>query len=339
MRMQWDSFLRTAITCFVILVVLVYALILVVDPYQNVPFSPSLERAPISTNQRFSYPALARDARFDSVVIGSSTVRLLNPENLDRLTGARFVNLAMNSATAYEQVQMHDLFTRHHHAPKFVVVGIDDSWCRREGSYEKYTFREFPEWMYDENPWNDLLYLFNDKALENTVRMLEFLSGQRTAKYETNGYRDFTLDFGAYDIAAVRQRLYPEGLPATRRAPDIAPRSEHPDWQYASHELLDGLLEAVPDGARTVVLFAPMHGQYVARAEPLYRECKARVLAIAARHGATVMDYMIDSSITRRDENYWDPLHFTGAVARDIEADIATLLRGEMSRQDRYVRR
>ena len=38
-----------------------YAFILILDPYQDVPFSPPLPRAPISTNQRFSYAALARD--------------------------------------------------------------------------------------------------------------------------------------------------------------------------------------------------------------------------------------------------------------------------------------
>ena len=65
--MSWDKFLRTAITSFTVLVAFVYALILLVDPYQNVPFSLPLERAPISTNQRFAYPALARDPRFDAV--------------------------------------------------------------------------------------------------------------------------------------------------------------------------------------------------------------------------------------------------------------------------------
>lgn len=335
--MRWGRFIRTAIATFAVLVVLVYALILLVDPYRNVPFSLPLERAPISTNQRFAYPALARDPSFDSVIIGSSTVRLLNPENLDQLTGARFANLAMNSATAYEQMKIHDLFMRHHPGARYVIVGIDDSWCRRETSYEKYTFRAFPQWMYDDNPWNDLLYLFNDKALENTVRLLEYVTGHREAKYETNGYRDFTADTGTYDSAGVSRRLYPQGPPSQRRAPDVAPRREQPDWRYASHELLDELLGATPEGAVTLLLFAPMHGYYLQRGEALYRECKARILEIADRRHVGVMDYMIDSPITRVDDNYWDPLHFTARIARDIEGDIAARLSGERRAQERYI--
>ena len=325
------------LTSFIVLVGLVYTLIVLVDPYQNIPFSLPLDRAPISNNQRFAYPSLARDPQFDSAIIGSSTVRLLNPENLDKLTGARFANLAMNSATAYEQMRMHELFLRHHPRAKYVIIGIDDSWCKREASYERYTFRDFPEWMFDDNPWNDMLYMFNDKALENTVRMIEYINGQRQAKYETNGFRDFTVDFGASAIGAVRARLYPNGLMQVRRAPDIVPLRAHPDWQFASHDLLDRVFGSMASSTRAVALFAPMHGQYLLRAETLYRECKARILELAERHQIEVMDYMIDSSITRIDENYWDPLHYTSRVAHSIESDIARHLNGEDQLNERYI--
>ena len=278
--MNWTRFLRTLIASFVILVALVYTLIVLVDPYQNVPFSLPLDRAPISTNQRFAYPALARNSRFDSAIIGSSTVRLLNPENLDELTGARFANLAMNSATAYEQMRIHELFVDHHPNAKYVIIGIDDSWCRRETAYEKYTFRAFPEWMYDDNRWNDLLYMFNDKALENTIRLLEFVAGSREAKYEPNGYRNFTVDFGAYDVNIVRRRLYPKGMPTVRRVPDIVPDSQHSDWEFAAHSLLDAILARDASRQFTILLFAPLHGDYLAREEALYRECKGRVVTL-----------------------------------------------------------
>jgi len=102
--MTWSTFLRWLLGASSVLAMLLYAFILLLDPYEVVPFAPSLARAPVSTNQRFSYPALARDASFDSAVIGTSTMRLLDPEYLDALTGARFVNLAMNSATAHFRI-------------------------------------------------------------------------------------------------------------------------------------------------------------------------------------------------------------------------------------------
>ena len=347
--MNAARFIRLLLGTFIVLVVFVYGLILAVDPYQNVPFSLPLDRAPISTNQRFSYPALARQADFDSAIIGSSTLRLLNPENLDSLTGARFVNLAMNSATAYEQMKILDLFMRQHPQAKYVIIGIDDSWCKREASYEKYTFRAFPEWMYDENRWNDLLYLFNDKALENTVRMIEYVAGHRKAKYEKNGFRDFTADFGEYDLQRVRKRLYPDGTGTQSRtsnpaepnlddlrsaisALDLTPSTQHPTWEFAAHLILEAMLGIVENARQPLLVFVPFHRHYLERGAALYRECKGRIMAIAENRQVPVVDFMVDSEITRNDENYWDPLHFRTSVARQLEAEIATELKIHVGR-------
>ena len=98
--MPWSQFIRWVMFAVVAFGGILYGAILILDPYQNVPFSPSLNRAPVSTNQRFAYPALARDPIFDSAIIGTSTTRLLDPARLSSFLDARFVNLSMNSATA-----------------------------------------------------------------------------------------------------------------------------------------------------------------------------------------------------------------------------------------------
>lgn len=46
-------------------------LVWVVDPYQNLPASAGFERAPLASNQRYAYPAVARSAAFDSLVVGT----------------------------------------------------------------------------------------------------------------------------------------------------------------------------------------------------------------------------------------------------------------------------
>ncbi len=318
------AFIRSLVAAFAILTVATYVLILLIDPYGNVPFSLVLDRAPISTNQRFSYPSVARDPAFDSVIIGSSTLRLLDPDNLNQRLDAKFANLAMNSATAYEQMKIYDLFMRHHLETKFTVIGIDDSWCKREAAFVKYTFRKFPEWMYDDNRWNDLLYLYNDKSIENVVRLLEYLHGIREPKYEKNGFRDFTVDFGNYNRDVVRKRLYPKGISETVLPGAMKPSSDHPTWRFASHLLLEAALAKHAErSTQTVLVFVPMHGAYLAKSADVYPECKTRMLQVASRSNSRVIDFMINSTITANDDNYWDPLHFTSEVARIVEGDIA----------------
>lgn len=324
--MNWARYTRRLLGIAGVIAVALYSFILVLDPYQNVPFSPEFDRAPIATNQRFSYPAVARDPNFDALVMGTSTSRLLDPQSLGVLTGARFANLAMNSATAYEQQRIHELFVRHHPDLRYLVLGIDEVWCTRKPDPDPYTFRAFPEWMYDENRWNDLFYLFNDKALEEAVRMLELILGFREPKYRPDGYRDFTADFPPYDAAAVAKRLYkraPRGTPTAAVLPTRARKA----WRYPLLNDLATLLADTPEGTRIVLFFPPLHAHYLERQAETFAECKGRVLELAAaRPGLAVLDYLHVSPLTLDDDNYWDPLHFTRGVSQIIEQDVAAAL-------------
>ncbi|MEX2481867.1 MAG: hypothetical protein WD928_13505 [Gammaproteobacteria bacterium] len=326
--MNWSRYIRRLLGMAAAMAGALYAFILVLDPYQNVPFSPSLERAPVATNQRFSFPAIARDPAFDALVIGTSTSRLLDPLSLGGLTSADFANLAMNSATAYEQQRIHALFVRHHPELRYLVLGVDEAWCTRAAEQDQYTFRAFPEWMYDDNPWNDLIYLFNDKALEQAVRMLELVLGWREPKYRRDGYRDFTADFGAYDPAAVAHRLYQRPARGTPEAA-VWPARAREEWHYPLLDDLAALLARTPRDTRVVLFFPPLHAHYIERQAETFAECKGRVLDLAAdRGGVAILDYLYVSPLTLDDGNYWDPLHFTRAVSQEIETDAAAALTG-----------
>ncbi|MCC7120889.1 MAG: hypothetical protein IT493_04965, partial [Gammaproteobacteria bacterium] len=253
----------------------------------------------------------------------------LKPERLNALLDARFVNLAMNSATLFEQLEMNALFLRHHPAPRVMIYALDDSACRATQTPERYTFRDFPEFMFDENRWNDLLYLFNDKALENAVRMLELVRGKRRPKYGPDGYFDFTRDFGAYDLARTRQRVY--GSPTPPAPPpvvDLEPTAEDVP-RMANLELLPALLDAAPPATRVVLLIPPMHVWHVHGSAAAYRECKRQALAVAARRAdLVVLDYLLDGPLTREDRNYWDAIHYGDPIAARIERDVAAAIRG-----------
>jgi hypothetical protein len=328
--MQWGRYMRVLLATLGTLGLAVYGFILVLDPYMDVPFSPALARQPVSTNQRFAYPALARLAQFDSAVVGTSTLRLLDPQQLDAKLGTRVVNLAMNSATPYEQSHILEVFLRHHARPRVVVLGNDGTWCNRKPDPANYTFRAFPEWMYDDNRWNDLLYLFNDKALEDAVRMAELLAGRREAKYRLDGYRDFTRDFGRYDANAVRRRLY-KGRAGRDAGDHTEPSLTRPDWRYPSLPRMRALLGQLPVTTRIVLLYPPVHRHYLHNMAANLAECKGRSAALLAElPNLVTLDYLEDSALTRADGNFWDAVHTTDAVARLIENDVAAVLLGRV---------
>ena len=313
----WRRFCRHLLIAALALGGAVYAFVFILDPFDTLPLSPPFDRSPITTNARYAFPALARDARFDSMILGTSTSRLLRPVELDPLFGARFANLAMNSATAYEQWRLGMLFARHHPAAKVVLIGADIVWCETGDTLQKYTERNFPEWMYDDDTWNDYIHQFSLYAVEQAGIQLGVLTGLRPRRYGRDGYTDFLPDDSQYDLARARLHLYAGGVPVAP-AP-VEPPVEMSDaarqaLRFPALPLLRDLLASLPQ-AEKIVFLVPYHisaqPRPGSREAIIWGECKARLEALVASvPRARLVDFMIPSPVTRADDNYWDPLHY-----------------------------
>ncbi len=335
---NWARFLKLTLGLALGLAGLLYGLILLVDPYDTVWFS-ALHSGPIASNQRYSYPAIARDPQFDSAVLGTSTARLFEPRGLDAALGGRFVNLAMNSATAYEQARILEVFLRAHPAPRTVLFGLDAVWCVTGEHYVRLTTRSFPEWMYDDDPWNDLWHLFNLQALEDLGREVGYHLGFRPLRYGSDGYRNFLPDESEYDLARARTHLYAAKPPAPA-APDHIARLRA-EWNYPTHPVLAGMLDSLPAATTKILVLPPLHRSHVGAPETVngahWDECKARLAALTSgQPNAHLLDFMIASAITTRDENYWDALHYKVSVAGDLVRFIADGVRRRTSLPDAY---
>jgi hypothetical protein len=333
-QLPWQDFTRWCLGTAAGLLTACWLFVALVDPHDHLAVGVPAERVPINPNQRFSYPAIARSPRFDSAVIGTSTVRMLNPRRLDRVLGARFANLAMNSATAHEQSRVLELFLRHHPRPAYLLVGIDAPWCAFADRYERYTFREFPEWLYDLDPWNDYLHLLSGQSLEQAARQVQHWLGAREPRYGRDGYRNFLPPDEEYDLARARVLIYGAGGVRERQRPATpvaVPEAERAAWRMPALDLLERALARVPRETHVALLFVPYHVFHQAVPDTLdaarWDECRRRIAALAAaRPGTRALDFMIPSPITREDHHYWDPLHFDAATAARIEQSVARAL-------------
>lgn len=318
----WRRFCGRLLGAALALGAAVYAFVFLLDPFDTLALSPPFDRSPITTNARYAFPALARRAAFDSVILGTSTSRLLRPAELDPLFDAHFVNLAMNSATAYEQWRLGTLFARHHPDAKVVLLGLDIVWCEAGDSLARYTERSFPEWMYDDNPWNDYLEQFNLYAVEQAGIELGVLAGMRPRPYGRDGYTDFLPDDARYNVARARVHLYPDGPGATAPLEPPAQMSDEQrrDLRFPALAELADLLQAMPE-TQKILFLVPYHWAHQprpgSREAIVWGECKSRLAALAAAAARTrLVDFMIPSAVTRADDNYWDPLHYRVRVAR-----------------------
>jgi hypothetical protein len=324
----WRRFVRRLLFIAALTSAAIYGFIMTLDPFDTLILSPPFDRSPVASNQRYAFPALARRAAFDSVILGTSTSRSLQPIELDPLFGAHFVNLAMNSATAYEQWRLGMLFARRHREAKVALIGLDVVWCRTGDNLEKYTERAFPEWMYDDDPWNDYLEHFNLYALEQAGIEFGVLLGLVPHRYGSDGYTPFLPDDRDHDLARARAHLYPGGAPLARpvHPPVTLSAEERNGLNFPALPMLSDLLAAMPHTLK-ILYFVPYHitAQPTpgSRAAAIWAECKDRVATLTAGMAkARVVDFMIASPITATDENYWDPLHYRESIAHWLASSL-----------------
>lgn len=298
----------------------VYGFVAIVDPWGVLPLSPPLPRVPISTNARFSFPALARSPAFDSAVFGTSTSRLLDPAVLDPLFGARFANLAMNSATAYEQSRLLGVFARAHPHARMAIIGLDSDWCTT--APERTTGRPFPAWMYGGSPWRGYREIANLYAVQEAANQFAVMTGLKRRRYGLDGYTNFLPDERAYDPRRVAETFAKFG-----DAPNGSPIPGVP-FEFPIMRLLEDDLRVLPDTATKLLFFVPYHvsqqGPPGSADAARIAACKQAVVKVAAAvPGTVVLDFMIPSDITRDRDNYWDPLHYRLPIATRLMRDLA----------------
>ena len=289
------------------------------DPY-GLRARPGRPGAIMDRNQRFMYPRIARAGGYDAAVFGTSTARLIDPHDLDRAFGAHFSNLAVNAATPDEQRALARLFLRRN-AVRAVLFALDSTWCAADPP--RRTAHPFPDWLYAEGaPWGWLRQV-NGQSFGIAAQVALHRLGLAPARIRADGFSVFTPPEASYDPIRAARHIHGGGnaLEPEPAAPGAAPAAGADD-AMPMLDALDALLASVPEVAKKLVAFMPVHvaAQAPAGTPEGAREavCKARVAAIGRARGALVVDFRLPSPITTRDANYWDALHYRLPVAARI---------------------
>ncbi|MEI7710007.1 MAG: hypothetical protein WCI94_01150 [Rhodospirillales bacterium] len=332
----WRRFFRLLAGTVAVAAGVVYAFVVLVDPFDVLPLSLPADRPPVASNQRYAYPSLARSQQFDSALFGTSSSRLIQPEVLNPLFGARFANLAMNDATVYEQFRLFQVFIRAHPAPKVTMLGLDYRWCVTGPDYQRLTFRTFPEWMYRDNPWRGYREMFNLYTVQAAGQLFGIMLGIKKPDQGRDGYTGFVPPDATYDPARALMHLTREGpaIPVGMRAG--APES----WTYPAMPVLRAMLTALPPETRKILFFIPYNHRLLpapgSDGAAVWDACRAHAVAEAATvPNALVVDFMRVTPISSADDNYWDGIHYRTGIADRLAQDLAAASRGHIS--DDYV--
>ena len=296
-------------------------LLLALDPYDTARFALLGDYGVPHFGQSVSMASIARHPDIDAAIIGNSTIQLIDPARVGSASGIRVVTLATPGTGPREQIAMAQwLFDHHRSGLRGLVIGIDASWCRSDGTLP--LANPFPFWLYSENVGDYALGLMRFKTLEAATRKLKLMLG-RARPAPSNGYDD-------YELGRVWHPMAPAQIMGSAEAQIGGASAAAPD--FAAAPLLRGLLVELPGAANVVLVVPPRYRS----TEPLpgspaaaqEQACKRLYAAIAAERPHTAfIDFAARPVFSNDADLWWDPIHYRASVARQMETEIAAALR------------
>ncbi len=314
----WGRCLAACFGTLVLGAALFAAFVILADPYDRGRFGALDVVGVRDRNPWTANVSRARDAQFDSAILGNSTGQLLEPARLDEATGLRFVQLVAPGADPRGNLAILDFFARHHRTVRALVFSIDLSWCSSVVSPPAQD--PFPYWLYEDGTMRYLGHLFTWAALDRSVQRIAIARGlrQRGRADGFSNYEDIWLPGVKHPDAAEPVRA----TPFTGKVADPFP--------YA--DMLAAAIGRLPRDVAVVLVMPPTFHTIVpvpgSREAAVHAACREAFRSIiSGRANSNLIDYRVDNALTRDPANFADLVHYRAIIARKIERGIADSLR------------
>jgi len=149
--------------------------VMIIDPFE-IYHRAFFHIPPIeNTTQIYSNAGIAKSYDYDSVIIGSSMTENFTPSQLDRELGGNFIKLPVNAGSPFNHKQMMDMAFAAQDV-KRIFYGVD---IELFTYFYKTPKCEMPEYLYDDDLFNDTAYWFNKSVLLTYIPMCLSTFGQR----------------------------------------------------------------------------------------------------------------------------------------------------------------
>ena len=183
-----------AVNAFIVL------LVVIVDPFEI--YHRAWFYTPVydSKTQSYCNAGIAKSHDYDSIIIGSSVTENCFPSDYDAALGGRFVKLCMNGGLSRDHAKMMDIAFSTHDVRR-VVYGLD---LFAYNQYYTVQRAVTPDYLYDNNLFNDVSYWFNSSVLfrfipEAFMNMGAYREGARDWMY--------VWDFESTDSSALMSKV------------------------------------------------------------------------------------------------------------------------------------
>ncbi|MCM1125436.1 MAG: hypothetical protein NC429_03105 [Lachnospiraceae bacterium] len=176
---------------------LIVLAVIIVDPYfhYHKPFSFLSYRL---YEERYINDGMARHFDYDAIITGTSMAQNFKTSEMDALFGTKSIKVPFSGAGYQELSQNLDRALSRNQKLKTVLWAVDYNGLLREYDWQQYV--EYPVYLYDENPLNDVSYVFNKSILYHGVLSNLVLSLQGGSSTSLDDYSSWQKETGLFYI-------------------------------------------------------------------------------------------------------------------------------------------
>lgn len=157
---NYKKYLVITLSCIATLLLGLGMFIYVIDPNQIYH-----QHNTYAGNQRYEIAGIAKNHDYNAIILGSSMCMNHFPEQIDSLFGYKTKNFSMMGITHDEYDILLPYIIKQGKA-KNIIFGLDIfSFISELGA--------IPPELYDENPWNDVIYLLGYSGVEHAIKYLK----------------------------------------------------------------------------------------------------------------------------------------------------------------------
>ena len=134
--------------------------------------------------ERYMNSGIAKNFEYDTVITGSSMNQNFKTSLMDELYGVKSIKIPFSGAGFEEIKNTLEVAFNSKNDVRYVLWGLDYNGLNREYDFQGYN--EYPDYLYDNNPFNDTSYVFNKTILFEGLLNTFFynLSGEETTSFD-----------------------------------------------------------------------------------------------------------------------------------------------------------
>lgn len=154
----------TSLTLLVIIFITAY-----IDPYMHF-HKPLTDRFYYKlNNQRSQNIGILKHFDYDSIITGTSMTENFKTTEMDKIFGTHSIKVPYSGASFNEINNSLKIAFKNKTKIKYVIRGLDQSKFIEEKDYVRTDLGNYPTYLYDNNPFNDIEYLLNRDVLYNRI--------------------------------------------------------------------------------------------------------------------------------------------------------------------------